>query len=308
MEIEKIKNLGLETKLKKSMLFYNESMSKHTSFKTGGPCDLFVEVSDKDELITLITIAKENDIPITVVGNGSNLLVKDSGIDGIVIKYNNRDIDIDVNSNDNLVIASSGVINAYLGNILLEYELGGFEFACGIPGTLGGAIYMNAGAYGSEMKDVVVEVEYLNLDNLKIESLNNEQLEFAYRTSIFQSKINAIILSVKMKFEKTNALLIKDKMDEYRDKRLNSQPLEYPSAGSTFKRLDDFLTAKAIDEAGLKGYSIGGAEVSSKHAGFIVNKGNATSQDIIDLIEHVQKVILEKYNKKIETEVRIIGR
>ena len=304
MEIEKIKNLELETKLNNSILFYNEPMSRHTSFKTGGPCDLFVEVTDKDELQTLITIAKENDIPITIIGNGSNLLVKDSGIDGIVIKYNNKDIDI----KDTQVIAASGVINAYLGNILLEYELSGFEFASGIPGTLGGAIYMNAGAYGSEMKDVVKEVEYLDLDNLKIETLDNEQLEFAYRTSIFQNKINAVILSVKMEFEKSNMLLIKEKMDEYRDKRLSSQPLDYPSAGSTFKRLDDFLTAKAIDEAGLKGYSIGGAEVSTKHAGFIINKGNATSQDIIDLIEHVQKVILEKYNKKIETEVRIIGR
>ena len=304
MEIEKIKNLELETKLNNSILFYNEPMSRHTSFKTGGPCDLFVEVTDKDELQTLITIAKENDIPITIIGNGSNLLVKDSGIDGIVIKYNNKDIDI----KDTQVIAASGVINAYLGNILLEYELSGFEFASGIPGTLGGTIYMNAGAYGSEMKDVVKEVEYLDLDNLKIETLDNEQLEFAYRTSIFQNKINAVILSVKMEFEKSNMLLIKEKMDEYRDKRLSSQPLDYPSAGSTFKRLDDFLTAKAIDEAGLKGYSIGGAEVSTKHAGFIINKGNATSQDIIDLIEHVQKVILEKYNKKIETEVRIIGR
>ena len=304
MEIEKIKNLGLETKLKNSILFYNEPMSRHTSFKTGGPCDLFVEVTDINELKTLITISKENDIPITIIGNGSNLLVKDAGIDGIVIKYNNKDIDI----KDTQVIAASGVINAYLGSVLLEYELGGFEFASGIPGTLGGAIYMNAGAYGSEMKDVVKEVEYLNLDNLKIETLNNEQLEFAYRTSIFQNKINAVILSVKMEFKKSNMLLIKEKMDEYRDKRLDSQPLDYPSAGSTFKRLDDFITAKAIDEAGLKGYSIGGAEVSTKHAGFIINRGNATSQDIIDLIEHVQKVILEKYNKKIETEVRIIGR
>lgn len=304
MDIEKLKKLELETILLNSNLTYNEPMSKHTSFKTGGPCDLFIDVGSKEDLIKVFKIAKQNDISTTVVGNGSNLLVKDSGIDGIVVKYNNKDIDI----KDTIVTASSGVINAYLGNILLEHELSGFEFACGIPGTLGGAIYMNAGAYGSEMKNVAYEVEFLNLDNLAIETLKNDQLEFGYRTSIFQEKLNAIILSVKMEFIKASAVEIKEKMDEFREKRVNSQPLEYPSAGSTFKRMDDFLTSKAIDEAGLKGYSIGGAQVSTKHAGFIVNKGNATSQDIIDLIEYVQKVIFEKYNKKIETEVRIIGR
>ncbi len=304
MDIVNIKNLELEKRLKNSVISYNEPMSKHTSFKTGGPCDAFIEILNNEDLLTVFSIAREKDIPITVIGNGSNLLVKDSGIDGIVIKYNNKKIEV----RDTEVIAESGVVNAYLGNYLLQYELSGFEFACGIPGTLGGAIFMNAGAYGSEMKDIVDEVEFFNLDNLRIESLSNDKLEFGYRTSVFQDKTRAIILSAKMLFTKSNLLLIKEKMDEYRDKRLNSQPLEYPSAGSTFKRMDDFLTSKAIDEAGLKGYSIGGAQVSTKHAGFIVNKGNATSQDIIDLIDYVKKVILEKYNKKIETEVRIIGR
>ena len=218
MDIVNIKNLELEKRLKNSVISYNEPMSKHTSFKTGGPCDAFIEILNNEDLLTVFSIAREKDIPITVIGNGSNLLVKDSGIDGIVIKYNNKKIEV----RDTEVIAESGVVNAYLGNYLLQYELSGFEFACGIPGTLGGAIFMNAGAYGSEMKDIVDEVEFLNLDNLRIESLSNDKLEFGYRTSVFQDKTRAIILSAKMLFTKSNLLLIKEKMDEYRDKRLNS--------------------------------------------------------------------------------------
>ena len=304
MNIEDLKKLELESKLQDSVLLYNEPMSKHTSFKTGGPCDLYVEVGNKQDLITLLSIIKDNNIPFTIVGNGSNLLVRDGGLDGIAIKFKDKTIEI----NDLEVTAASGVVNAYLGNVLLNHELGGFEFACGIPGTIGGAIYMNAGAYGSEMKNVITEVEFVNLDNLEIETLKNEELDFSYRHSAFQDKIKGFIISAKMHFERSNSNEIQAKMNEARDKRFNSQPIEYPSAGSTFKRIDNFLTSKAIDEAGLKGYTIGGAQVSEKHAGFIVNKGNATSQDIIDLIDYVKKVIYEKYNKKIDTEVRIIGR
>ena len=304
MNIEDLKKLELESKLQDSVLLYNEPMSKHTSFKTGGPCDLYVEVGNKQDLITLLSIIKDNNIPFTIVGNGSNLLVRDGGLDGIAIKFRDKTIEI----NDLEVTAASGVVNAYLGNVLLNHELGGFEFACGIPGTIGGAIYMNAGAYGSEMKNVITEVEFVNLENLEIETLKNEELDFSYRHSAFQDKIKGFIISAKMHFERSNSSTIQEKMNEARDKRFNSQPIEYPSAGSTFKRIDNFLTSKAIDEAGLKGYTIGGAQVSEKHAGFIVNKGNATSQDIIDLIDYVKKVIYEKYNKKIDTEVRIIGR
>ena len=304
MNIEDLKKLELESKLQDSVLLYNEPMSKHTSFKTGGPCDLYVEVGNKQDLITLLSIIKDNNIPFTIVGNGSNLLVRDGGLDGIAIKFKDKTIEI----NDLEVTAASGVVNAYLGNVLLNHELGGFEFACGIPGTIGGAIYMNAGAYGSEMKNVITEVEFVNLENLEIETLKNEELDFSYRHSAFQEKIKGFIISAKMHFERSNSSTIQEKMNEARDKRFNSQPIEYPSAGSTFKRIDNFLTSKAIDEAGLKGYTIGGAQVSEKHAGFIVNKGNATSQDIIDLIDYVKKVIYEKYNKKIDTEVRIIGR
>lgn len=304
MNIEDLKKLELESKLQDSVLLYNEPMSKHTSFKTGGPCDLYVEVGNKQDLITLLSIIKDNNIPFTIVGNGSNLLVRDGGLDGIAIKFKDKTIEI----NDLEATAASGVVNAYLGNVLLNHELGGFEFACGIPGTIGGAIYMNAGAYGSEMKNVITEVEFVNLENLEIETLKNEELDFSYRHSAFQDKIKGFIISAKMHFERSNSNEIQAKMNEARDKRFNSQPIEYPSAGSTFKRIDNFLTSKAIDEAGLKGYTIGGAQVSEKHAGFIVNKGNATSQDIIDLIDYVKKVIYEKYNKKIDTEVRIIGR
>ena len=304
MNIEDLKKLELESKLPNSLLLYNEPMNKHTSFRTGGPCDLYAEVKTKEDLILLLTIIKEKNIPFTILGNGSNLLVKDGGLDGIAIKYNNRDIQVD----DLNVTAASGVINAYLGNILLEHELSGFEFASGIPGTLGGAIYMNAGAFGSEMKDVITEVEFINLDTLEIEILKNEELDFRYRYSAFQDRINGFIISAKMHFKKSSFLEIEGKINDARGKRISSQPLEFPSAGSTFKRMDGFLTSKAIDEAGLKGYKIGGAQVSEKHAGFIINRGNATSKDIIDLIEYVKKVIYEKYNKEIEAEVRIIGR
>ena len=160
--IEDLKKLELESKLQDSVLLYNEPMSKHTSFKTGGPCDLYVEVGNKQDLITLLSIIKDNNIPSTIVGNGSNLLVRDGGLDGIAIKFKDKTIEI----NDLEVTAASGVVNAYLGNVLLNHELGGFEFACGIPGTIGGAIYMNAGAYGSEMKNVITEVEFVNLDSL----------------------------------------------------------------------------------------------------------------------------------------------
>lgn len=304
---EKIRDLHLENILINSSILYDEPMSKHTSFRTGGIADCFIKIGSEEDLIKLMNIEEIRNkiIPIYIVGNGTNLLVKDSGIAGIVVKLDIRKYSI---INDNMIYAESGVSNGVLANFLLENELSGFEFASGIPGTIGGAIYMNAGAYGSEIKDVLLAVRYYDINLNKIVEIDSKDLNLGYRYSRFQEDMNGIILSGKFKFINGNKLDIKSKMNEYMARRLASQPLEYPSAGSTFKRMDSFITAKAIEEAGLKGYTIGGAMVSNKHAGFIINTGNATSQDILDLIHYVQKVILEKYNKKIEPEVRIIGR
>lgn len=279
---------------------YNEPMSKHTTFKVGGNADIFITVDSIEKLQKVLEILEYK--KITIVGNGSNLLVKDSGIRGAVVKYIAKDYSIKGNE----VVVDAGITNARLASILLKHELTGFEFAAGIPGTIGGALVMNAGAYGKEMKDIVQKTTYIDLEDKKIKTINLEEHEFSYRHSAFQNK-KGIIVQTTLKLEKGNSLQIQNTMNEYAEKRRTSQPLEMPSAGSTFKRGEGFITAKLIDEAGLKGYSIGGAEVSTKHAGFIVNKGNATAKDIMELIDVVKKRVYEKFQKNIETEVKIIG-
>lgn len=290
----------LEDLLGKQNVKYNEPMSKHTTFKVGGNADIFITVDSIEKLQKVLQILDYKNI--TVVGNGSNLLVKDSGIRGTVVKY----IAKEYNIKDNEVVVDAGITNARLASVLLKQNLTGFEFAAGIPGTIGGALVMNAGAYGKEMKDIVQKTTYIDLEDKKTKTINLEEHEFSYRHSAFQNK-KCIIVQTTLKFEKGNSLQIQNTMNEYAEKRRTSQPLEMPSAGSTFKRGDGFITAKLIDEAGLKGYSIGGAEVSTKHAGFIVNKGNATAKDIIELIDVVKKKVYEKFQKNIETEVKIIG-
>lgn len=336
----------LEDILGTSNVKYNEPMSKHTSFKVGGNADIFALVDSEEKLLKLIEFIKENKfIPITIIGNGTNLLVKDGGIRGLVIKYiaNNYSINANIKESKNAnltasqvnneaenyyVTVESGMTNALLAKILLDNSLTGFEFAGGIPGTIGGAIYMNAGAYGSEMKDIVVSTKYIDLSNctakidankgntykfasdnkntFEIKTLNNNQQNFEYRKSVFQN-LDAIILETTLKLQKGNKEEVQAKMQEYAEKRKNAQPLDKPSAGSTFKRGTDFITAKLIDELGLKGYSIGGAQVSQKHAGFIINTGNATAKDIINLINYVKEKVYEKFGKTIEEEVKILG-
>lgn len=280
---------------------YNEPMSRHTSFKVGGPAEIFALVDSVSKLQKIVELCKNKNIPITIVGNGSNLLVSDYGIKGLVIKYIANDISI----NETDVVCSGGVLNSILANKLLENSLSGFEFAAGIPGTVAGAVYMNAGAFDGEMKNIVTDVKYLDIDTNEIKIIHNNEIKFLYRESIFKN-LNAVILEIGMKFNEDEKENIETKMNSYKEKRKQTQPLEYPSAGSTFKRGKDFISAKLIDECGLKGYRIGGAQVSTKHAGFIVNVGNATAKDILDLIEYVQKVVYEKFEKNIETEVRII--
>ena len=323
----------IEKIIDKNFIKLNEPMSKHTSFRVGGNADAYIIVQNKENLIEVLKIAKEYNLPITIVGNGTNLLVKDNGIRGLVINYASSNFEIiDANKvdecqnntehtekvvtkhnaeiaqgNEYKIKVDSGVKNGVFAQFLLKNELTGFEFAAGIPGTIGGAIYMNAGAFGGEIANIVESVTYISLKDLKIYTLKNEQCEFAYRTSIFEQDEDKIILEAIFNFKKGKKEEIAQKMDEFRNKRLSSQPLDKPSAGSTFKRGENFITAKLIDECNLKGYKIGGAQVSEKHAGFIINTGNASAKDIIDLIEYVKTKVYEKFGVEIKPEVRVIG-
>lgn len=285
----------------KDKIFTNEPMSKHTSFKIGGPAEIFVKINNVEELKLIIKISKQAEVPITVVGNGSNLLVSDDGIRGIVLKIEFDKIEIEESGK---LKVGSGVKLAFLAQKCLKEKLEGFEFASGIPGTIGGAIRMNAGAHGSEMKDIVKKITCMTRDG-KIQVISNEEAKFEYRNSIF-SQNDYIILEAEIQLRKGNPEEIRSKMDEYATYRKEKQPIEYPSAGSTFKRGNDFITAKLIDECGLKGYQIGGAQVSEKHAGFIINKGNATAEDVKKLMKYVEEQVYNKFGKKIEPEIEII--
>ncbi len=285
-------------------IMYNEPMRNHTSFKVGGNADLFVSVVNEDELKQALNYAKLKNLPITIIGNGSNLLVSDNGIRGLVIKIDIQFFKIEDNKKDIVVKVGSGNKMMALGIQLKEKEISGFEELSGIPGTVGGAVFMNAGAYGKEMKDIVVSTKCMDKDG-KIFELSNEDQKFEYRSSIFNQK-EYIILETKLKLEKGNKENIEQKMKEYLNKRKEKQPLEYPSAGSTFKRQEGIITAKLIDECGLKGYKIGGAMVSEKHAGFIVNTGDATAKDIMDLIKHIKDKVYERYGVEIEEEIKFV--
>ena len=285
----------------KDKIFTNEPMSKYTSFKIGGPAEIFVKINNVEELKLIIKISKQAEVPITVVGNGSNLLVSDDGIRGIVLKIEFDKIEIEESGK---LKVGSGVKLAFLAQKCLKEKLEGFEFASGIPGTIGGAIRMNAGAHGSEMKDIVKKITCMTRDG-KIQVISNEEAKFEYRNSIF-SQNDYIILEAEIQLRKGNPEEIGSKMDEYATYRKEKQPIEYPSAGSTFKRGNDFITAKLIDECGLKGYQIGGAQVSEKHAGFIINKGNATAEDVKQLMKYVEEQVYNKFGKKIEPEIEII--
>lgn len=296
----------LNKEIPKMEVLQNESMKKHTSLRIGGEAEVFAKAKDVEEIKKVIEICKKNDIPLHVIGNGSNLLVRDEGIKGIVLR---NDIDYitieDIENNDVIVTVGSGVLIGKLTYELLNESISGLEFASGIPGTIGGAIKMNAGAYGTEFKDIVVETSALN-NNGEIIILSNEEQDFQYRSSVFKNN-NYIIIETKLKLHrlKDNSV-IKERIDELRKSRMEKQPMDMPSAGSTFKRGEDFMTAKLIDECGLKGYTIGGAQVSTKHAGFLVNTGNATAKDFLELVEVVKNTVYEKFNKIIELEIEII--
>ncbi len=290
--------------ISKENIILNEPMCKHTSFKIGGNADIYIKAKSIDDIKSVLKIVNEYNIPLFVFGNGTNLLVKDEGIRGIVLKIELDNIECYSEDGSYFVKVCAGVKNAVLSKYLEDNSITGFEFASGIPGTIGGAIKMNAGAYDGEVKDIVKNVTYIDY-NGNIHTLGNVQCEFSYRKSIFSS-LKGIILECTLELKKGNKEDIKKKINEYAKLRKEKQPLNYPNAGSTFKRGEDFITAKLIDECGLKGYCIGDAMVSDKHAGFIVNKANASYYDVIKLIDFVKKQVYDKFGKVIDLEVEIV--
>lgn len=283
----------------------NEPMSKHTSFKVGGEANYFITAKSEEEVKQTIKFAHEQNIPLYVIGNGSNLLVKDEGYKGIILKIAIENLQIEEQVETIIVHVGAGYKVMALAQVLRQKEITGFEELSGIPGTIGGANYMNAGAYGKEMKDIIVETKVLNKDTMQIQIIPNNEQELEYRSSIFKDD-KYIILETTLRLGKGKVEEITERMNEYLKSRKEKQPVEYPSAGSTFKRGKDYITAQLIDKAGLKGYSVGGAQISEKHAGFIINKGNATAKDIIDLIEYTKKKVFEKFGVVIEEEIKII--
>lgn len=280
----------------------NEPMKNHTSFKVGGPVDFLVFPDSREKLIKLIGLCKVHSMPFFIMGNGTNLIVKDGGYKGVIIKLTFMN---HVEVEGLRVISESGAMLSAVANAALKKNLKGLEFASGIPGTVGGAITMNAGAYGPEMKDVVEWAEVMDMEG-NILYLSNEELELSYRMSIIQ-KNNYIVLRAAFKLEEGNYTDIKNRMDELNARRSDKQPLTYPSAGSTFKRPNGYFAAKLIDDAGLKGLSVGGAKVSEKHSGFVINYNNATARDILNLIAEVKRLVFEKEQIELEPEIKIIG-
>ncbi len=283
-------------------VFENEPMHKHTTFRIGGNADYFVTPDTQEKISALLGFAKDNNIPFYVTGNGSNLLVRDGGFRGIIINIYKNFSDISVE--DNIIKAKAGALLSSVAKTALSHSLTGMECLSGIPGTIGGAVCMNAGAYGGEMKDIVVETTVIN--NGRIEIISNAESDFGYRTSRIM-RDNMIVLETALKLEKGDKSAIEGRMKELMDMRNSKQPVELPSAGSTFKRPEGYFAGKLIDDSGLRGYSVGNAQISPKHCGFVVNNGGATADDVITLMHNVTDIVYEKFGVRLEPEVRIIG-
>lgn len=281
---------------------FDANMSEHIYFKVGGPADVLLVPNTKEQVVKTLKVCKENNIPYYVIGNGSNLLVKDGGMRGVVIKLTEIN---NISAENGKIIAETGALLKDVSKKALDNNLTGLEFACGIPGSIGGAVFMNAGAYNGEIKDVIESAEVLTQDG-DIVTYNKEELNLGYRTSRVMQE-NAIVLSAVFALENGEHEKIKSRVDDLTEKRESKQPLEYPSAGSTFKRPEGYFAGKLIQDAGLKGYSIGGAAVSEKHSGFVINKGGATAKDVLDLIKHIQNEVKKQFGVDLHTEVRIIG-
>jgi len=289
--------------IQKECVLLDEPMKKHTSFKIGGPADIMVIPESIEEIKLAIEVCKKNNAPYFIMGNGSNLIVRDKGMRCVVIKIADKLKDVTINKN--IVVAQAGILLSTLSKKIMAESLIGFEFASGIPGTLGGAITMNAGAYGGEMKDVVKGAKVLD-ENGEVKYFSLEELELGYRTSIVQTK-GYIVLEVHLELEKGNYEDILGITRDLTEKRTTKQPLHLPSAGSVFKRPEGYFAGKLIQDSGLKGERVGDAQVSELHSGFIVNVGNAAAKDVLGLIALIQNTVREKFNVELQTEVRIIG-
>lgn len=281
----------------------DEVMSAHTTFRVGGPADYFASPSDVDQVAGLIELCRKCEIPYFVLGNGSNLLVSDVGYRGMIINIMDNMNGITVDGD--VITAQAGAKLVRVSRLARDNSLTGLEFASGIPGTIGGAVYMNAGAYGGEMKDVVTSVKVMDADG-HIYDMSSDELDFSYRHSAVEAE-GLIVLEVTMKLAAGVQQDIDDRMKELSDSRRTKQPLEYPSAGSTFKRPEGYFAGKLIMEAGLRGYSVGGAQVSEKHCGFVVNRGGATAADVTGLIHDVQKKVMDQFGVMLEPEVEMLG-
>ena len=278
-------------------------MSKYTTFRIGGNAAVMLTPTADEQLASIIKKCKEENIKPFIIGNGSNMLISDNGLDTVVINMCRPEPKIELVNGDT-VVCDAGATMSKVCNFALENGLTGLEFAFGIPGSAGGAAYMNAGAYGGEMKDVLVECRHIDRDG-NFGSLNGEELGLAYRTSAYEHN-GYIITSLVMKLSKGNKDEIRAKMQELLQRRKDKQPLEYPSAGSTFKRPEGYFAGALIEECGLKGYSVGGAQVSEKHAGFVINKGSATAKDVLSLIKYIQDKVFSEKGVMLEPEVRLI--
>ena len=287
---------------KSENVILDAEMKNYVHFKVGGPADILLIPENKEQVIKSVEICKENNIPYYVVGNGSNLLVRDGGVKGVVIKLNEVN---NIKVYGETIEAESGAMLKDVSSAAVENSLTGFEFACGIPGTVGGAVFMNAGAYDGEISHVIESAEVID-NNGEIRSLTKDELELGYRSSIVMKK-HYVVLSARFNLKYGEVRKIKEMVQDLTCKRESKQPLEYPSAGSTFKRPTGYYAGKLIQDAGLKGYSIGGAAVSEKHSGFVINKNNATAKDILDLIAHIQNEVKKQFGVDLHPEVRIIG-
>lgn len=293
----------IKQQLTTGTLLEQELMSRHTSFRIGGPADYFVEPASVDELAGVLSLARQEKVPFFIVGNGSNLLVSDEGFRGMIVHTGGSLRSISVEGD--VIYAQAGALLGAVAGAALEAGLTGMEFAAGIPGTLGGAVCMNAGAYGGEMKDILLDAEVLTQDGERL-VIPVEELDLSYRHSIIFEK-NYIVLAAHIRLSRGDKTQIRNRMNELAGARKEKQPLEYPSAGSTFKRPEGYFAGKLIQDARLKGYTVGGAQVSEKHSGFVINRGGATAEEVRFLIRQVRSKVKQQFGVELEPEVRMLG-
>jgi len=287
----------------KERILVDENMKHHTTFRVGGKADYFVMPKSIEQVQGVINLCKKENLPYYILGNGSNLLVGDKGYRGVIIQIYREMNEITVDGDK--IRAQAGALLSKVGSVACETGLAGFEFAAGIPGTVGGAVVMNAGAYGGEMRDIIVSATVVT-ETGEVLKLTNEELDFGYRTSIVAKK-NYIVLEAEYQLQRGDKADIRAKMDEFKVQRVTKQPLEYPSAGSTFKRPEGYFAGKLIQDAGLRGFKVGGAQVSEKHCGFVINSGDATAADIVELMNQVSEKVFQEFGVTLEPEVKRLG-